>query len=231
MLSNLYLTHPFYGYRKVSIWLEKQGYVMNKKRVRRYLKMINWRTIYREPRTTIAIKMHKKYPYLLKNLEITERNQVWATDISYIPMEKGFMYLSAIIDLHSRYVLSWDVSNTMSAEWCTEVLQKALDKHGKPLILNTDQGSQYTSDIHIKTLKDNNITISMDGKGRAIDNIFIERLWRTVKYENVYLQSYSDGVSLYKGLDEYFRFYNNERYHQSLNYKTPKEMYYQNSAA
>jgi putative transposase len=231
MLSNLYLTHPFYGYRKVSIWLQMQGYKMNKKRVRRYLKLINWRTIYREPRTTIAIKEHKKYPYLLKNLEITEKNQVWATDISYIPMEKGFMYLSAIIDLHTRYVLSWDVSNTMSAEWCTEVLQKAIDKYGKPSIFNTDQGSQYTSDIHTKTLIENKIAISMDGKGRAIDNIFIERLWRSVKYENVYLQSYTDGVSLYKGLDEYFRFYNNERYHQSLNYKTPNEMYYPNSAA
>jgi len=231
MLSSLYLTHPFYGYRKVTIWLKKQGYEMNTKRVRRYLKQLNWRTIYREPRTTIAIKEHKKYPYLLKNLKITEKNQVWATDISYIPMEKGFMYLSAIIDLHTRYVLSWDVSNTMSAEWCTEVLQNALDKHGKPSIFNTDQGSQYTSDIHIKILKDNEITISMDGKGRAIDNIFIERLWRSVKYENVYLQSYTDGVSLYKGLDEYFKFYNNERHHQSLSYKTPNEMYYPNSAA
>jgi len=231
MLSKLYLTHPFYGYRKITIWLQKQGYKMNTKRVRRYLKQLKWRTIYREPRTTIAIKEHKKYPYLLKNLEIIKKNQVWATDISYIPMEKGFMYLTAIIDLHTRYVLSWDVSNTMSAEWCTGVLQKALDKHGKPSIFNTDQGSQYTSDIHTKLLIDNGIEISMDGKGRAIDNIFIERLWRSVKYENVYLQSYPDGVYLYKGLDEYFTFYNNERFHQSLDYKTPKEMYYQNSAA
>ena len=231
LLKNQYLATPFYGYRKMSIWLEKQGFVINEKRVRRLMKLVKWQTIYREPRTTIVNKEHQKYPYLLKGLEITHKNQVWATDITYIPMNKGFMYLCAIIDLHTRYVLNWSTSNTMSAQWCTETLQEAIDKHGKPEIFNTDQGSQYTSEIHTNILINNDIKISMDGKGRAIDNIFIERLWRTVKYENVYLQAYTSPLSLYNGLKEYFKFYNNERFHQSLDYKTPNEMYYKKHVA
>jgi putative transposase len=225
LLKKQYIVTPFYGYRKMSVWFEKHDFNINEKRVRRLMKLVNWQTIYREPRTTIAVKEHKKYPYLLKGLEITKRNQVWATDITYIPMNKGFMYLCAIIDLRTRYVLSWDVSNTMTAEWCTGVLQEAIDKHGKPEIFNTDQGSQYTSEVHTKLLLRNDIKISMDGKGRAIDNIFIERLWRSVKYENVYLQAYGSTRELYKGLKEYFRFYNDERFHQSLEYQTPSEMY------
>ena len=231
LLRIQYSATPFYGYRKMTFWLEKQGFVVNEKRVRRLMKLVKWQTIYRAPRTTIAIKEHKKYPYLLKGLEITHKNQVWATDITYIPMNKGFMYLCAIIDLHTRYVLNWDVSNTMSAEWCTTVLQETIDKHGVPEIFNTDQGSQYTSEVHTNVLKSNGIKISMDGKGRAIDNIFIERLWRTVKYENVYLQAYSDGRSLYSGLEKYFEFYNNKRFHQSLDYNTPFETYYQKNVA
>jgi len=225
LLKKQYIVTPFYGYRKMTVWFEKHDFNINEKRVRRLMKLVNWQTIYREPRTTIAVKEHKKYPYLLKGLEITKRNQVWATDITYIPMNKGFMYLCAIIDLKTRYVLSWDVSNTMTAEWCTGVLQEAIDKHGKPEIFNTDQGSQYTSEVHTKLLIRNDIKISMDGKGRAIDNIFIERLWRSVKYENVYLQAYGSTLELYKGLKEYFRFYNDERFHQSLEYQTPSEMY------
>ena len=225
LLKRQYTATPFYGYRKLTVWLENYGFGVNEKRVRRLMKLVNWQTIYREPRTTMAIKEHKKYPYLLKGLEITKKNQVWATDITYIPMNKGFMYLCAIIDLRTRYVLSWDVSNTMTAEWCTGVLQEAITKHGKPEIFNTDQGSQYTSEIHTKLLIDNDIKISMDGKGRAIDNIFIERLWRTVKYENVYLQAYESTLDLYNGLKKYFDFYNNERFHQSLDYQTPGEMY------
>ena len=231
LIGKLYFSKPFYGYRKVTIWLKTQGFEVNKKRVRRLMKIVNWKTIYREPRTTICIKEHKKYPYLLKGLEITSKNQVWATDITYVPMAKGFMYLCAIIDLHTRFVLNWSVSNTMTAEWCAEVLQETIDKYGKPEIFNTDQGSQYTSEVHTKILINNDIKISMDGKGRAIDNIFVERLWRTVKYENVYLQSYSDGISLYKGLKEYFEFYNNERFHQSLDYKTPTQKYRQKEVA
>ena len=168
----------------------------------------------------------KLYTYLLKNLKITHKNQVWATDITYIPMKQGFMYLTAIIDLHTRYVLNWDISNTMSAEWCAKILSETIEKHGAPEIFNTDQGSQYTSEIHTKVLKNNDIKISMDGKGRAIDNIFIERLWRSVKYENVYLQSYSDGTELSQGLEKYFTFYNEQRFHQSLDYKTPSSAYY-----
>jgi putative transposase len=225
MLKKQYISTPFFGYRKLTVWFERYDFNVNEKRTRRLMKLMNWQTIYREPRTTIAVNEHKKYPYLLKNLEITRTNQVWATDITYIPMNKGFMFLCAIIDLKTRYVLSWDVSNTMTAEWCTRVLQEAINKYGKPEIFNTDQGSQYTSEVHTKLLIDNGIKISMDGKGRAIDNIFIERLWRSVKYENVYLQAYGSTLELYKGLKEYFRFYNDERFHQSLDYLTPREMY------
>ncbi len=198
LLDKLYFIAPFYGYRKITVWLQNQGYIVNEKRVRRLMKIVNWKTIYREPKTTVCNPEHKKYPYLLKDLKITHKNQVWATDITYIPMKQGFMYLTAIIDLHTRYVLNWDISNTMSAEWCAKILSETIEKHGCPEIFNTDQGSQYTSEIHTKVLKNNDIKISMDGKSRAIDNIFIERLWRSVKYENVYLQSYSDGTELYK---------------------------------
>jgi putative transposase len=225
LLKEQYLKTPFYGYRKIEIWLEKQGYTINEKRIRRLMKLVKWKTIYKEPRTTIAVKEHKKYPYLLKNLKITHKNQVWATDITYIPMAKGFMYLTVILDLHTRYVLNWSVSNSMNADWCAELLKETIDKYGKPEIFNTDQGSQYTSDVHTSVLLDNQIKISMDGKGRAIDNIFVERLWRTVKYEDVYLQAYTDGISLYKGFKKYFEFYNNERFHQSLDYLTPSEFY------
>ena len=225
LLGRQYLVTPFYGYRKICVWLQSQNYCVNEKRVRRLMKLINWKTIFREPRTTICNKEHKKYPYLLKNLEITHKNQVWATDITYIPMQKGFMYLTAILDLHTRYVLNWSVSNTMSAHWCADLLDETIKKHVKHEIFNTDQGSQYTSEAHIKVLSSNGIQISMDGKGRAIDNIFVERLWRTVKYENVYLQAYTDGISLYKGLKKYFEFYNHDRFHQSLDYKTPYDAY------
>lgn len=225
LLDKLYFIIPFYGYRKITVWLQSQGYIVNEKRVRRLMRIVNWKTIYREPKTTVCNPEHKKYPYLLKDLKITHKNQVWATDITYIPMKQGFMYLTAIIDLHTRFVLNWDTSNTMSAEWCAKILSETIEKHGCPEIFNTDQGSQYTSETHTKVLKDNEIKISMDGKGRAIDNIFIERLWRSVKYEDVYLQSYSDGIALYQGLEKYFTFYNEQRFHQSLDYKTPSSIY------
>jgi putative transposase len=231
LMDQQYFNTPFYGCRKMTFWLRSLGFLVNRKRVKRLMKIINWQTIYREPRTTISNKEHKKYPYLLKDLVISHKNQVWATDITYIPMAKGFMYLTAIIDLHTRYVLNWSVSNTMSAEWCAEVLQETIEKHGVPEIFNTDQGSQYTSEVHTNLLLKNKIKISMDGKGRAIDNIFIERLWRTVKYENVYLQAYSDGISLYKGLKVYFEFYNTQRFHQSLEYGTTNGNYYKKEVA
>jgi putative transposase len=220
-----YYKTPFYGQLKLHAELVKLGYNVNLKRVKRLMEQVHWQTIYRAPRTTFSDKTSYKYPYLLKNLVITKVNQVWATDITYIPMAKGFMYLTAVIDLYSRKVLSWSVSNTMTAEWCVKVVEQAIAEHGKPEIFNTDQGVQYTSEIFTKMLKNNNIKISMDGKGRAIDNIFIERLWRTVKYENIYLNVYENGLTLHKGLSKYFEFYNNERTHQSLEYKTPNEVY------
>lgn len=229
-LDEQYYKTPFYGALRLVVWLKKQGYEINVKRVRRLLKKMDWRTIYREPKTTIASKIDYKYPYLLRNLKIEKVNQVWAMDITYIPMRKGFMYLTAIIDLYSRKVVNWSISNTMSAEWCKEVLENAIATYGKPEIFNTDQGSQFTSEVFIAVLKFHEIKISMDGKGRAIDNIFIERLWKTVKYEDVYLKVYENGLDLYEGLKNYFKFYNSERFHQSLNYKTPNEIYYKNAA-
>ena len=224
-LDEQYYKTPFYGIRKLTASQEKEGYEVNHKRVRRLMKVMGWRTIYREPKTTIGDKEHKVYPYLLRGLVIEKSNQVWEIDITYVPMRKGFMYLCAIIDVHTRYVVNWSVSNSMTAEWCKTVVQEAIERHGKPVILNSDQGSQFTSEIFTQYLIDNEIIISMDGKGRALDNIFIERLWRNVKYENIYLNVYEDGLSLYKGLAEYFYFYNKERLHQSLDYLTPEALY------
>lgn len=230
LLDEQYFKTPFYGVLRLTALLVGLGYKVNRKRVRRLMQILDWKTIYREPKTTIGNKQHKKYPYLLGGLKINRCNQVWATDITYIPMKTGYMYLMAVVDLHSRYVLHWSLSNSMTAEWCAEVLQETLDQYGKPEIFNTDQGSQFTSDVFIKALTDNEIKISMDGKGRALDNIFVERLWRSVKYEHIYLNVYEDGLSLWKGLDGYFRFYNGERPHQSLAYKTPANCYYANAA-
>ncbi len=225
LLDEQYFETPFYGALRLLALLKDNGYIINLKRVRRLMKIANWRTIYREPKTTVSDKTHYKYPYLLRDLKIDRNNQVWEMDITYIPMEKGFMYLAAIIDVNSRYVVNWSISNSMTAEWCTEIVVEAIKKHGTPEIFNTDQGSQFTSDIFIKTLKDNKILISMDGKGRAIDNIYIERLWKSVKYENVYLNAYENGISLFSGLKKYFEFYNNERFHQSLDYQVPSNRY------
>ena len=225
LIDEQYYKTPFYGLRKVTAWLQSQGHSVNKKRVKRLMDLVGWQTIFRRPRTTIAAHDHKVYPYLLRNLPIERVNQVWAMDISYVPMKTGFMYLTAIIDLHSRYVVQWSLSNTMNAEWCAEVLKEAIAEHGTPAIFNTDQGSQFTSDIFTQVLLEHNVQISMDGKGRAIDNIFIERLWRSVKYEDIYLKCYEDGLALYQGMKAYFGFYNGERLHQSLGYDTPAIWY------
>ena len=225
LLDEQYFKTPFYGARRLTAWLQGLGYKINRKRVRRLMGIMGWETIFRAPRTSDPDKQHKVYPYLLKGLDITRVNQVWATDITYVPMRKGFMYLCAIIDIHTRYVINWSISNTMTADWCKEVLQEAIEQHGKPEIFNSDQGSQFTSDVFTGCLLDNEIQISMDGKGRAIDNIYIERLWRTVKYEHIYLHTPADGVALYEGLKEYFSFYNTERLHQSLGYRAPENLY------
>lgn len=225
LLDEQYLKTPFYGVERLLVLLLVAGYPINRKRLRRLMKLQGWQTLYPAPRTTRIDPAAYKYPYLLKDLEVKRKNQVWAIDITYLPMKNGFMYLCAIIDVHTRYVVGWGVSNTMTAEWCTEIVQEAIATQGKPEIMNSDQGSQFTSEVYTTLLKEEGIQISMDGKGRAIDNIFIERLWRTVKYEHIYLHVYEDGLSLYKGLNHYFSFYNGERRHQSLHYETPLTLY------
>lgn len=229
-MDEQYLETPFYGVERLLVLLTGLGYKINRKRVRRLMKVQGWQTLYPTPRTTRIDPAAYKYPYLLRGLAIERKNQVWAIDITYIPMKKGFMYLCAIIDLHTRYVVNWGISNSMSAEWCTELVADAIGLHGNPEIINSDQGSQFTSEVYTNMLKQHEIKISMDGKGRAIDNIFIERLWRTVKYEHIYLHVYEDGLTLYMGLHKYFKFYNGERRHQSLNYKTPEEHYLEMAA-
>lgn len=230
LLDEQYFKTPFYGARRLKIWLQSLGYNINRKRVQRLMQLMGWQTIYRKPSTSKPNKEHKVYPYLLRGLEITRVNQVWAMDITYVPMRKGFMYLCAVIDLHTRYVVNWSVSNSMTAEWCTQVVTEAVEKYGSPEILNTDQGSQFTSDEFIAQVKSKGIQPSMDGKGRAVDNIFIERLWKTVKYEHIYLKVPDDGVKLYEGLNEYFCFYNSQRPHQSLGYQTPEVLYSKRAA-
>jgi len=226
LLDEQYFKTPFYGARKLTKWLEQQGYNINKKRVKRLMDLVGWQTIYRKPNTSWKNKTHLVYPYLLRELKIERSNHVWAIDITYIPMRRGFMYLCAIIDLHTRYVVNWSISNTMTAEWCSSIVKEAVATHGKPAIINSDQGSQFTSEEYT-SLFDAEMKISMDGKGRCIDNIFIERLWKSVKYECVYLHAFEDGVQLYEGLKNYFQFYNHERIHQSLDYKTPASLYRQ----
>lgn len=224
-LDEQYFKTPFYGVARLLVLLIEMGFAINCKRLRRLMKLMGWQTIYPTPRTTRIDPAAYKYPYLLKGLSIERKNHVWAIDITYLPMKNGFMYLCAVIDIHTRYVAGWSISNSMTAEWCTEIVEDAISKHGQPAIINSDQGCQFTSEVYTQMLKDKEIQISMDGKGRAIDNIFIERLWRTVKYEHIYLYIYEDGLSLYKGLKQYFSFYNDERRHQSLNDETPLTLY------
>ena len=224
-LDAQYLKTPFYGERRLLSVLRKEDYRINIKRLRRLMEVMRWRTLYPERRTTIAEKRALKYPYLLRDLTIERSNQVWAIDITYIPMKRGFMYLFAIIDLYSRYVVGWSVSNTMTAEWCVKTLEEAMSRHGKPDMINSDQGSQFTADCYIGLLKKRGIHISMDGKGRALDNVFIERLWRSVKQEYVYLNPCETGHELWCGLNDYFRFYNMERPHQGIENVPPVERY------
>ena len=224
LIDRQYLATPFYGSRKIAAWLKSQNYDVNRKRVRRLMRIMGLKAIYRRPRTSKPASGHKIYPYLLRGMKITRPNQVWATDITYIPMARGFLYLVAIIDWYSRYVLSWRLSNTLDTGFCVEALEEALKK-GKPDIFNTDQGAQFTSEAFIGLLKQHGVKISMDGKGSYNDNLFIERLWRTVKYEEVYLKAYQDGREARIGLGNYFQFYNTERPHQTHGYRTPAEMY------
>jgi len=224
LIDRQYLLTPFYGARKTAACLKSQGHLVNRKRVRRLIGLMGLKAIYRRPRTSKPAPGHKIYPYLLGGLKITRPNQVWAADITYIPMARGFLYLVAIIDWYSRYVLSWRLSNTLDAGFCVEALEEALRKGG-PDIFNTDQGSQFTSEAFTGLLENHGVRISMDGKGSYNDNLFIERLWRTVKYEEVYLRAYQDGRDARIGLGNYFRFYNTERPHQTLGYRTPAEVF------
>jgi len=224
LIDRQYLATPFYGARRMAVWLKNQGYRVNRKRVRRLMRIMGIRAIYRRPRTSTPAPGHKIYPYLLSGMEITRPNQVWATDITYIPMARGFLYLVAIMDWYSRYVLSWRLSNTLDASFCVEALEEALGK-GRPDIFNTDQGAQFTGEAFTGLLQQHGVRISMDGKGRYSDNLFIERLWRTVKYEEVYLKAYQDGRDARAGIGNYFRFYNTERPHQALGYRTPAEVF------
>ena len=230
-MDKQYFETPFYGVLRLTAELIDIGYAVNQKRVRRLMKLIGWKTLYQQPRTTIADKASYKYPYLLKGVRFVRANQVWEIDITYLPMAKGFMYLFAIIDVYTRFIVGWDISNTMSAEWCASITEEAILVHGKPEIINSDQGSQFTSEVHTALLKKHEIQISMDGKGRAIDNIYIERFWRTIKYEDIYLKVYENGVSLYRGVERYMHFYNTKRKHQHLDNKTPKALYTQQVAA
>lgn len=226
-LDEQYFKTPFYGVRRLRKLLQQLGHCIATSRVKRLMNLVNWKTIFRKPRTTKRNKLHPIYPYLLKDLKVERANQVWSIDITYVPMRRGFMYLCAIIDVHTRYVVAWGLSNTMTSQWCRTVVEDAIAMHGQPEIINSDQGSQFSSFEYttLLTEREKPILISMDGKGRAIDNIFIERLWKSVKYECIYLRPCDDGVMLYETIREYFRFYNEERLHQSLNYRTPAQLF------
>ena len=219
-----YILHPFYGYRKIYQALKTKE--ITEKQTRRIMAKIGLKAITPKQNLSISNKLHKKYPYLLKNKVINFPNQVWATDITYIKVGQSTVYLVAIIDLFSRKILSWRLSNTMDVSFCLEVLEESIERYGIPAIFNSDQGSQFTSEIFTQKLKSYNIDISMDGKGRALDNIYIERFWRSLKYEDIYLNDYQDMKELKEGLVKYFEFYNTERFHQSLDYETPDEIYY-----
>lgn len=230
-IDEQYLNKPFWGVPRMTHWLGEHGLRVNEKRIARLYKLMDLRAICPGPHTSKSHPEHKKYPYLLRGLTICRPNQVWATDITCIPMRTGYLYLTAIMDLYSRFIVGWSVSNTMDATWCTQVMGDAIKRYGAPEIVNTDQGSQYTSQDHTQLLKDNNIQISMDGKGRAIDNIFIERFWRTVKYEHLRFENYTTGIELYKSIDTFMNDYNFTRCHQSLDRQKPSDIYMQNKAA
>ena len=226
LIDQQYTKYPHMGVPSMTTWLRKdQGLIINHKRVERLYKVLDIRSLAPGVHTSKGCKEHKKYPYLLRELEIERVHQVWATDITYIPMEKGFFYLMAIIDLRSRYILHWAISNTMEAEWCKQVMEECVQEHGKPEIVNTDQGAQYTSDVFTGYLLEQEIQISMDGKGRATDNIFIERFWRSLKYEKIYLNVYENGQELLLGIIEYMNYYNQERRHQSLDNFRPIDIF------
>jgi putative transposase len=226
LLDEQYTRSPFYGRPRMTERLRRLGYAVNPKRIQRLMRIMGLQAVYPKPRTTVPAKDHRVYPYLLRGLRVVAPNQVWCADITYVPMVQGFMYLVAVMDWFSRYVLSWELSNTLDGAFCLEVLRSALHQ-GQPQIFNTDQGSQFTAQAFADTLEMAGIRISMNGRGRALDNVFVERLWRSVKYEDIYLKQYDSVPSLLAGLEAYFTFYNDERPHQSLGYRTPAEIHCQ----
>jgi putative transposase len=228
MLMNLideqYTKTPFYGSRKIGVYLKHLGHEVNRKHIQRLMRKMGIAGVCPGPNTSKRNQAHKVYPYLLKGLKIIRSNQVWSTDITYIKLQHGFVYLVAVIDWYSRYILSWRLSNSLETSFCLEALEESL-KQGRPDIFNTDQGVQFTSDNFTNVLKNQEIKISMDSKGRALDNIFVERFWRSLKYEDIYLKNYETVNQAYAGIKKYIYFYNQERFHQSLNYRTPQCVY------
>jgi len=230
-IDELHLKYPFAGARMLSRFLKREGLVVGRRRVSTLMKKMGINALYRKPNTSKRHAAHPVYPYLLRDMTITRSNHVWAADITYIPMKRGFVYLFAVVDWASRRVLSWRLSNTLTTDFCIEAVQEAMNRYGRPEIFNTDQGCQFTSLEFTGLLKTNNIQISMDGKGCWRDNVFVERLWRSVKYEEVYLYAYNCVNDAKRGLEKYFRLYNQERPHSSLDDKTPDEFYYDNLPA
>ena len=226
LIDQCHLKHPYFGSRRVRDWLEDRGHRENRKRVQRLMRTMGLVAVYPKRNLSLANQAHKVYPNLLRGLTIDRPNQVWATDITFVPMARGFVYLVAIMDWYSRRVLSWRVSNMLDTSFCIDALVEAIERYGPPEIFNTDQGSQFTSDAFTGVLKQHDIRISMDGKGRWVDNVFVERLWRSVKYEEVYLKAYENITHARKSLGVYFNFYNTERRHQSLDRRTPDSLYY-----
>ena len=225
LIDEQFLETPFYGSRQMARHLRKAGYNVGRKRVRRLMRVMGLSAVYCKPKTTVPHPEHRVYPYLLRNVTVNRPDQVWCADITYIPMRRGFLYMVAIMDWHSRKVLSWRLSNTMESSFCVEALEEALARYGNPGIFNTDQGSQFTSFEFTGVLKDAGVSISMDGKGRWMDNVFIERLWRSLKYECVYLNAFETGTEARKGIGKWISFYNGSRPHSSLDDLTPEEVY------
>ena len=225
LLDEQYLKTPFYGSRKMTIHLCELGYQVNRKRVQRLMRDLGIEAIYPKPRLSKANLAHQVYPYLLRDLNIETANQVWCTDITYLPVLRGHFYLVAVMDWYSRKILSWRISNTLEVDFCIDALQEALNRFGCPSIFNSDQGSQFTSNTFTQALKEKGIRISMDGKGRYLDNIFIERFWRTLKYELIYIKCFEDGIHLKQEVKDWFNWYNEERPHQALDYQKPDQVY------
>jgi len=225
LIDAQYTAQPSYGSRRMTIWLRREhGHEVNRKRVQRLMGRMGLEAIYPKPRLSVPGRGHRVFPYLLRGVKIERCDQVWSADITYIPLPGGFMYLAAIIDWYSRYVLAWRLSNTLEGSFCVDLLDEALGR-GRPEIFNTDQGVQFTAEAFTRRLQAAAVAVSMDGRGRCLDNVFVERLWRTVKYEDVYLRGYETVLELEQGLKRYFRFYNEERFHQSLAYQTPAAVY------